>query len=104
MVTYFRAPVKYFFRCLRATSCFNTQKSTILRHRKPFLSCSGGNISKVITSIPGCSNYFLGSIVAYSNDIKENVLGISRKLIERYGAVSEEVVEKMILILLKLTK
>ena len=35
------------------------------------------------------------SIVAYSNDIKENVLGISRKLIERYGAVSEEVVEKM---------
>ena len=58
-------------------------------------SCSGGNISKVITSIPGCSNYFLGSIVAYSNDIKENVLGISRKLIERYGAVSEEVVEKM---------
>ena len=58
-------------------------------------SCSGGNISKVITSIPGCSKYFLGSVVAYSNDIKENVLGISRKLIERYGAVSEEVVEKM---------
>lgn len=58
-------------------------------------SCSGGNISKVITSIPGCSKYFLGSIVAYSNDIKENMLGISRKLIERYGAVSEEVVEKM---------
>ena len=58
-------------------------------------SCSGGNISKVITSIPGSSNYFLGSIVAYSNDIKENMLGISRKLIERYGAVSEEVVEKM---------
>ena len=50
---------------------------------------------KLITSIPGCSKYFLGSIVAYSNDIKENMLGISRKLIERYGAVSEEVVEKM---------
>ena len=37
----------------------------------------------------------MGGVVAYSNDIKENVLGISKKLIERYGAVSEEVVEKM---------
>ena len=50
-------------------------------------SCSGGNISKVITSIPGSSNYFLGSVVAYSNDIKENVLGISKKLIKSYGVI-----------------
>jgi nicotinamide-nucleotide amidase len=58
-------------------------------------SCTGGYIAHLITSIPGSSSYFKGSVVAYSNDIKENVLGVSPKTIEKYGAVSEETVFEM---------
>jgi len=49
----------------------------------------------MITSVPGSSGYFLGSVVAYSNRIKEEVLGVDPKSIEKYGAVSREVVEQM---------
>ena len=48
-----------------------------------------------ITDIPGSSAYFLGSIVAYDNRIKENILGVSSKLIEQFGAVSSQVSESM---------
>lgn len=58
-------------------------------------SCTGGNIAHKITQIPGSSNYFLGSVVSYSNDVKANVLGVSRSDIDRYGAVSKEVAEQM---------
>lgn len=58
-------------------------------------SCTGGNIAHKITQIPGSSSYFMGSVVSYSNDVKENVLGVSRSDIGRYGAVSREVVEAM---------
>jgi nicotinamide-nucleotide amidase len=58
-------------------------------------SCTGGRIASMITSVPGSSNYFKGSIVAYSNEIKESVLGVPSAIIEEYGAVSKEVVEKM---------
>lgn len=58
-------------------------------------SCTGGTISRMITQIPGCSSYFLGSIIAYSNTLKINQLNISPALIEKYGAVSEEVVTQM---------
>ena len=58
-------------------------------------SCSGGNVSKTITALPGSSNYFIGGIVAYSNKVKVDELKIGRELIERNGAVSKEVVEKM---------
>ena len=58
-------------------------------------SCTGGSIAKLITSVPGSSDYYLGSLVAYSNMIKIEMLGVSPGLIEKYGAVSAEVVAKM---------
>lgn len=58
-------------------------------------SCTGGNIAHCITRIPGSSSYYLGSIVSYSNDVKAEVLGVSRADLSRYGAVSREVVEQM---------
>jgi nicotinamide-nucleotide amidase len=58
-------------------------------------SCTGGLIGKRLTDIAGSSNYFLGSITAYSNDFKINLLGISENTIKQYGAVSEEVALEM---------
>ena len=58
-------------------------------------SCSGGFASHMITSIPGSSKYFTGSIVAYSNDIKINNLNVNENNIKKYGAVSKKVVEEM---------
>ncbi len=58
-------------------------------------SCTGGYIAHLITSVAGSSAYFNGSVVSYSNSVKENVLGVQTKTIERYGAVSEETVKEM---------
>ena len=58
-------------------------------------SCTGGNLAHRIVQVPGSSAYFLGSVVSYSNDVKANVLGVSRSDISSYGAVSKEVVESM---------
>jgi len=58
-------------------------------------SCTGGIISELITSVPGSSAYFKGSVVAYSNEIKRDVLGISDADLNIHGAVSQEVVRKM---------
>jgi nicotinamide-nucleotide amidase len=58
-------------------------------------SCTGGNIARLITSVPGCSDYFKGSAVAYSNEIKVNILNVSRDVLVNHGAVSKEVVEEM---------
>ena len=58
-------------------------------------SCTGGNISRLITSISGSSQYYKGGVVAYSNEIKESVLNVNASDIEKYGAVSKEVVEQM---------
>lgn len=58
-------------------------------------SCTGGYIAHLITSIPGSSDYFLGSIISYSNDVKMNQLGVSSDALEKHGAVSQEVVEQM---------
>lgn len=58
-------------------------------------SCTGGYIAHLITSISGSSAYFKGSVVAYSNEIKENILGVSSQTISKYGAVSEETVFEM---------
>ncbi|MFH0761748.1 MAG: competence/damage-inducible protein A [Bacteroidota bacterium] len=58
-------------------------------------SCTGGTIASLITSVPGSSAWYRGSIVAYSNDIKESLLDVPANTIEIYGAVSQEVVEKM---------
>lgn len=58
-------------------------------------SCTGGMISSLITSVPGSSEYFLGSVTSYANSVKENVLGVPSKIIEKYGAVSSECVSAM---------
>jgi len=58
-------------------------------------SCTGGNIAHRIVQVSGSSAYFLGSVVSYSNDVKTSVLKVDRTLIEKYGAVSQQVVEAM---------
>ncbi|MDX1685550.1 MAG: competence/damage-inducible protein A [Saprospiraceae bacterium] len=58
-------------------------------------SCTGGYISHLITTVPGCSEYFTGSIVSYSYDLKTSELGVPEKLLWQYGAVSEETVIAM---------
>ncbi len=58
-------------------------------------SCTGGYIAHLITSVPGSSRYYKGSIIAYANEVKENELGVSRESLEKFGAVSEEVVKEM---------
>jgi len=58
-------------------------------------SCTGGNVAHMITSVAGSSAYFKGSVVAYSNEVKQNLLGVSPSTLEEFGAVSQEVVEEM---------
>lgn len=60
-------------------------------------SCTGGLIAAACTEIAGSSDWFKGGVVAYSNDIKENVLGVPRAALEGYGAVSGPIVEHMAL-------
>ncbi len=58
-------------------------------------SCTGGLIASKLTSIPGCSDYYKGSIVAYSNEIKMGFLNVSSSTLETEGAVSEKTVIEM---------
>ncbi len=58
-------------------------------------SCTGGFVAHKITSIPGASRYFTGSVVAYDNDVKMNTLGVSMNDLLEYGAVSEQTVKAM---------
>ena len=58
-------------------------------------SCTGGAVAKMITSVSGSSAYFEGSIISYSNQIKINQLQVEEKMLNEYGAVSQQVVEQM---------
>jgi nicotinamide-nucleotide amidase len=58
-------------------------------------SCTGGYIAHLITSIPGSSQYFKGSVVSYANEVKEQVLGVSSSTLATVGAVSEKTVREM---------
>jgi nicotinamide-nucleotide amidase len=58
-------------------------------------SCTGGSIAALLTSIAGSSDYYMGSIVAYHNAVKQHVLGVSENTLMQYGAVSQQVVEQM---------
>jgi nicotinamide-nucleotide amidase len=58
-------------------------------------SCTGGYLAHMITSVPGSSAYFRGSVVAYDNDIKEHFLGVHSDTLMEYGAVSKPVVMEM---------
>jgi nicotinamide-nucleotide amidase len=58
-------------------------------------SCTGGKIASLITSVPGSSGWFTGSVVAYNNSIKTGVLGVSNETLRLYGAVSAETAGEM---------
>lgn len=58
-------------------------------------SCTGGAVAARITSVPGSSAYFRGSVVAYDNDIKEALLGVNAETLAQHGAVSEATVREM---------
>ena len=58
-------------------------------------SCTGGYISHLITTCPGSSEYYKGSVISYSNEAKTDILNIDKSIIETHGAVSEEVVRAM---------
>lgn len=58
-------------------------------------SCTGGYLSHLITSVPGSSEYFLGSIIPYAYDIKMKQLGVNPETLSKYGAVSEATISEM---------
>ncbi len=80
--------------------------STALRNTGSVLctaeSITGGLISKLITDIPGSSELFWGSLVSYSDIAKHKLIGVNRETLNRFGAVSKEVVEEMCKNILKL--
>lgn len=71
----------------------------LLRERKQTVataeSCTGGTLASLITRVPGSSDYYKGSIVAYANEIKTTFLKVPGEMIQAHGAVSYEVVERM---------
>jgi nicotinamide-nucleotide amidase len=73
----------------------------LLKEKKQTLSlaesCSGGLIAHLVTSVPGSSAYFMGGVVSYSYESKTNMLGVTMETLEKFGAVSEEVVTQMAL-------
>ncbi len=79
----------------------------ILREKHKTLStaesCTGGNIAHYITSVAGSSDYFVGGVVSYSNEVKMRVLGVKKETLDAYGAVSQPVVEQMAEGVVKLT-
>ena len=60
-------------------------------------SCTGGLIAHQLSSVPGASAYFKGSVVCYDNDMKEDLLGVQKKTLQEHGAVSEQTVTEMVL-------
>ena len=67
-------------------------------------SCTGGFISKSLTDISGSSKFFIGSVVAYNNLIKQKIVKIPKVTLDTYGAVSNQVSEKMALNISKIFK
>jgi nicotinamide-nucleotide amidase len=70
----------------------------LMQHRKTITvaeSCTGGLLTKLITDIPGASEYFTHGWITYSNRAKTELLGVPKKLIEKHGAVSEQVASAM---------
>ena len=58
-------------------------------------SATGGLISHLITNVPGSSDYYKGSVTAYSNEVKIKVVGVKETILNKYGAVSHQVAEEM---------
>lgn len=80
--------------------------SWFIKHQKTLAlaeSCTGGLLAAHLTAIAGTSQYFLGSLVTYSNALKERILGVSPETLETKGAVSQETVVEMLQGLFKVT-
>ena len=58
-------------------------------------SCTGGRLAAALNALPGSSAYYLGSVVAYANEVKQQVLGVEQDMLTKYGAVSEQTVREM---------
>ncbi len=59
-------------------------------------SCTGGRVAEAIIATPGASSYFKGGIIAYTNEVKEQLLGVSHEVLETQPAVGEEVAKQMV--------
>lgn len=71
----------------------------MIKHEKTLIlaeSCTGGHLAAKLIEIPGASDYLLGSIVCYSNELKKSVLGVREETLSKYGAVSYETVYEMV--------
>jgi nicotinamide-nucleotide amidase len=95
-----------------ATHIFPTGKieeaihETLIQRKKTLAlaeSCTGGLIASHLTALPGASAYFLGSLVVYSNSLKERLLGVSPETLRQHGSVSPEVASEMLQGLFKAT-
>ena len=58
-------------------------------------SCTGGLLGHLLTNVPGSSDYFLGGVIAYSNEVKMRLLGVQVETLEKFGAVSRQTVLEM---------
>jgi len=67
-------------------------------------SCTGGGIGAALTAVPGSSAVYKGGVISYTNQVKEEVLGVSREVLQRYGAVSLPVAGEMVTGVRKLLK
>ena len=90
----FRKEIGPYIYSEKAKDSLEEVTGNILRERKETLavaeSCTGGLLSSRITALAGSSDYFLGGIISYSNDVKINQLGVKQETLEKYGAVSKE--------------
>jgi nicotinamide-nucleotide amidase len=90
--------VKEFLVIDRDLTIQETIASILLNNKKTVSvaeSCTGGYISHLLTSIPGSSGFFWGSVIAYDNRVKKNILNVEQKTLEKFGAVSMETVIEM---------
>ena len=77
---------------------FSTTAKKLIETKKRIAaaeSCTGGLLSKIITDLPGSSEYFCGSVISYSNEAKQMLLDIDEGMLQQYGAVSQEVARAM---------
>lgn len=99
-------PIEAELRELTAPDWFGTDEDTLASVLGTLLqqagetisvaeSCTGGGLGHLLTSTPGSSNYFLGGIISYDNQVKEKVLGVDPIVLAQEGAVSEAVAQQM---------
>jgi len=87
-----------FFYGINIVNLENAAVDSLIHNKKTVAtaeSCTGGLISKRITDVAGSSYAYLGSVIAYANEVKINVLGVSPDTIAKHGAVSEETAKEM---------